>query len=658
MRAMAARLLAAVLMGATAASAAAEAPTPAARGLADPALAMGLRGIADWQTQQPFVDRMKTARPWIGHTNDTWGQWDHDDLVAGGHIDAAGWPVSLPEGADRLEALVLTDMPESASYLAGRYVLRWEGAGHVEIGGRVRLRAHRPGEIVFHYAPGPGLVAVRVKETDPEGTGDHIRNITLVREDQRALHAVGALFNPRWIARVRDLRMLRFLDWMDTNGSEFAEWQDRPRLHDMTWSGPNGVPVEVMVALANEIGADPWFTLPHRVDDDFVRRFATYVRDNLDPRLRVHAEYSNELWNFGFPQAHWARQQAEARWGAAAEGDGWVQFAGLRAAEVADLWRDVFGAADGDRLRTVIGVHTGWLGLEKPLLEAPLAVAEGRPPPAESFDHYAVTGYFGGDLGGDTLAPTVRDWLEEGEAAATARTAQAVRTGSLARLTQELWPYHADAAERYGLTLAMYEGGTHIVGRDGWEEDAALTAFFTSFNYTPEVAALYETLLDHWRSIADTPFNAFVAVSRPSRHGSWGALRHLGDDNPRWDALMAHNAEARPGDAQRADGTFLHGVLREGGAGADTLIGTPEEDTLLGGPGDDRLVSHGGADRLHGGPGRDRAVLPGGAGDWRFHTEEDTVIATRAGTRVRMVEVEEVGFADDPALVFLTASLR
>ncbi|MFP4043873.1 MAG: hypothetical protein ACLFTP_04800, partial [Rhodosalinus sp.] len=90
----------------------------------------------------------------------------------------------------------------------------------------------------------------------------------------------------------------------------------------------------------------------------------------------------------------------------------------------------------------------------------------------------------------------------------------------------------------------------------------------------------------------------------------------------------------------------------------DRLEGTPGEDILLGGPGDDVLDGRGGADRLHGGPGRDRAHLPGSAGEWRFETEGDVVLAGRDRVVLRLVSVEEVSFAEDPGLIFLTGSLR
>lgn len=83
----------------------------------------------------------------------------------------------------------------------------------------------------------------------------------------------------------------------------------------------------------------------------------------------------------------------------------------------------------------------------------------------------------------------------------------------------------------------MYEGGSHVVGYGPVMEDAELTGFFQQLNYAPEMGALYDRLLKGWSALTDAPFNAFVDVYRPGKWGSWGALRHLGDDNPRWQAL-------------------------------------------------------------------------------------------------------------------------
>lgn len=85
----------------------------------------------------------------------------------------------------------------------------------------------------------------------------------------------------------------------------------------------------------------------------------------------------------------------------------------------------------------------------------------------------------------------------------------------------------------------MYEGGTHIVGIGAQVEDVRLTDFFHHFNYTPEMGTLYTALLEGWAAAGGKMFNAYADVYVPTKWGSWGALRHLDDSNPRWDALVA-----------------------------------------------------------------------------------------------------------------------
>ena len=613
-------------------------------GLTNPSLAMGLNGIADWSTQQPFIDLVKSARPWVGHLPGQWGGWGMERLETEGYLDPQGWPRALPPGVTALESFVLTAQDPANTSLTGRYLVRWEGSGRLLIGGLAR-DIDRPGdnELTFSFRPGDGSVSIRIEETDP---ADPIRNIVMLNVEHLPMYEVGAVFNPAWIARIRDLRSVRFMDWMDTNGSEQQTWEDRPRIGDFTYFR-RGVPVEVMVQLANEIGADPWFTLPHMADDAYVQAFATYVHENLDPRLRTYAEWSNEVWNFLFPQATWARLQAEDRWAEQAQDGGWMQFAGLRAAQVADIWTEVYGEDAPDRLVRVIATHTGWLGLEETLLMAPLVQAEGLPAPVTSFDAYAVTGYFGYDLGEDAFAAQLLGWIEDGTA--TQRSVEALREGSLAELTGQLWPHHARVAAENGLTLLMYEGGTHIVGTGAVTEDDRLTAFYTGLNYSPEIAAIYAELITEWTAQGGEMFNAFVDVSVASRWGSWGSLRHLDDVNARWETLAAFNAVPHGG--LRAEGAFEHGVLRVGGAAADRLEGTVEEDILLGGSGDDTLVSFGGADRLNGGAGSDLAVLPGRAEDYAMAFPGTGLLLIGPTGTLHLNDIEAIEFAATPGVI-------
>jgi hypothetical protein len=542
------------------------APQPARQPL--PPMAVNPAGITDWSTQAPFLDHFKTARPWIGHLPRQWGGVTAEELREAGYLDANGWPTAIPPELGSIGTVILTDLPETASSLTGRYVLRFQGSGIVEVAGRAQNVRYGKQEVRFDFTPGPGPVVIMIQRTGRDG--DYVRNITVVKEADQTAYDQGGLFNPLWLDRIDGFEVLRMMNWMDINNSDQTGWEDRPQLTDYTWA-QKGVPVEVMLSLANTLGADPWFTMPHKADDIYVREFARLVEQGLDEDLRAYVEYSNEVWNWQFQQAAWADAQAKARWG----GENlWMQFYGGRAAEIAQIWSAVFGD-NSPRLVRVLSTQTGWLGLEEQLLKAPMWQAEqpDRQEPAAYFDAYAVTGYFGGILGTRERAGDLRAWLAESRAqasaiaadrgleteaatafverhqydVASAQAAAELRDGlisgdmsdTLTDLLSRVLPYHADVAAQHGLDLIMYEGGTHVVGLGPLVDDAELTNFFIHFNYTPEMGALYQELLTGWTELGGQLFNVFVDVSAPGKWGSWGALRTLSDDNPRWDAVEA-----------------------------------------------------------------------------------------------------------------------
>lgn len=533
-------------------------------------LAINLAAVTDWSTEQPFIDVFKTARRWIGHVPGRWGGRDFAALEGLGLLDAAGWPTRIPRDLNAIGTVILTDIPEEAQALAGRYRLRFDGTGIVEVTGRAANVRYGDGEVSFDYAPGPGPVDIRIQRSDPRGTGDHVRNITVMRADLVAAHEGGAIFRPGFLDTLRGFGVLRFMDWMNTNNSDAEEWADRARPDDFSYTR-HGVPLEVMLSLAGEVGADAWLNVPHLAGDAYVREMAEAALSLLPAGRRIFLEYSNEVWNWQFAQAEWADAQARDLWRIADRG---AQFHGLRAAEVARLWSGVFNAGRARaRLVNVVATQTGWLGLEADILTAPLAVADGFAPPADAFDAYAVSGYFGHVLGTERRRALIADWLKHSAATArssgmdqgltgaaleahvaqhrfdlaTARAAEELRQGAhsgddtdtLADLTGRVWPYHAQVARRHGLDLLMYEGGSHVTGLGAQLDDDALTAFFVHLNYSPEMGALYAELLDSWAALEAGPFNHFNDISAPGKWGSWGARRWPGDDNPRWRAIEA-----------------------------------------------------------------------------------------------------------------------
>ncbi|MFC3614319.1 hypothetical protein ACFORG_11150 [Lutimaribacter marinistellae] len=533
-------------------------------------LAIGLAGVNDWSAQQPFVDVFKTAREWVGHLPGEWGGVSHAELDQAGYLDENGWPQAIPPELGSIGTVILTDLPEDASSAAGRYVLSFDGKGIVEVTGRARNVRYGNQQVSFDFAPGDGSVDIRIQRTDLGG--DYVRNIRVIKEENLAIYEAGAVFNPIWIDHVMGFDVYRFMNWMQTNGSTQSEWRDRPKPGDYTW-GRNGVPVEVMVELLNRTGADGWFNMPHLATDEYMQRFAEIVRDTLWVEQKAYVEYSNEVWNWQFPQAQWAEEQAKARW---EKEYTWVQYYAKRAVEMSRIWTEVFGAAADERLVRVVATQTGWIGLEDAILLAPEWVAEenGRAIPATHFDAYAVTGYFGGTLGWEDRAPMVRRWLDDSLAAARAAAEERGLTGAardtfvqahrydlasaqawaeirdgavsgdpadtLLASFETLFPHHAEVAERHGLDLIMYEGGTHVTASAVLVDDVELMEFFHHLNYSAEMGELYREMIAGWHAAGGKLFNAFLDVYRPNKWGSWGHLRHLSDDNPRWDALIGY----------------------------------------------------------------------------------------------------------------------
>lgn len=531
---------------------------------------LNLAPVTDWSTQAPFLDVMKTARPWIVHRRGQWGGGGEGELIEGGFLDDHGWPKRLPRELGTIGTVILTDIPAQARSLAGTYRLRFDGKGIVEVSGRAEKVRYSEGDVLFEFTPGPGPVEIRIQGSTPD---DYVRNITVVKEAHRAAFDSGALFNPDWLALLDGFTVLRFMDWMAANNSRIRSWQDRPLPRDYTYAR-NGVPVEVMLALLHETGADGWVTLPHMADDEFITNFASAIRQGAPKTATIYAEFSNEVWNWQFEQTRWADEQAQARWNQPETG---LQFYGMRAAQMAQILREELGneeVGDTATLINVISTQTGWLGLERLILEAPLWQAEADSPgnpPWVYFDAYAVTGYFGGILGVEDRAPLTREWITESRATAeadaqskgltgdardaylqahqydlaSARAGAELMDGSLSGdpldtlddLLGRVLPHHAQVAKEYGLELIVYEGGSHVLGIGALVDDESLTEFFTHFNYTPEMGALYTRLLDDWRALGGGVFTAYSDVYAPSKWGSWGALRWLGDDNARWQAL-------------------------------------------------------------------------------------------------------------------------
>jgi len=600
----------------------------AAKGLNDPALAFGLTGVADWKTAMPFLDLSRTMRPWFAYRANQQENMTFNQIREAGHLDDAGWPVRIPRGVTAIGTIWHWDRNSGAATdRAGLYVMTYSGTGTIEISFGARVLDSGPGRIVFENPTG-GTMGFNIIATDPGGTGDYIRDISIVHEDHLALHAAGAVFNPDWLALVADARELRFMDWMRTNDSTQSDWASRPQVGDFTWATEDGVPLEIMVRLANETGAEPWFTMPHRATEDYIRNFAIYVRDHLDPKLKVHVEYSNEAWNRAFGQFHWLKNQARTDWGVESPMDYYAK----KSTETAVIWEEVFGPEANTRLINVMGAHTVNTWLSERLMR-PVAWQANDPSgysdPKTVFDALAITTYFGGGLLRDdefrtALLGLVADPAVDVASFLHEKLLDPKFPSSIPQIRDYLIQ-QKDIASRHGLDLVAYEGGQHVhfaVRSLSAEQEKAITEVMTNFVRSPEMADLYQVLWDVWAEIGDGPFVQFGEVFEPNKWGSWGILSHLDDRNPRAEVLLGLAQTAAPWFGDGPNPAYQQGVILEGGGAADLLVGTAEEDYLIGGAGDDVFVPGPGRDGINGGAGAgDRLVLAGRAADYRLEAE-------------------------------------
>lgn len=627
---------------------------PKTAGLADPTLAFNLSGPTDYASGAQFLNLMEVARAWIGHKPGQWGGMTALQLAEGGYLDAQGWPTAIPDELASIGTIwEWNSQPGNAADHIGTYVLTHEGEGTLVVSGDARIVSAVPGRIVFRNVSG-GNLYLKITRTAP---GNHIRNIVIVAERHLALHEAGAIFNPAWLALIEDARQLRFMDWGNTNNATVTDWADRrrPGMPPGTTKG-GGVAVEYMLALANHVGADPWFTMPHTASDDYVAAFATLVRDGLDAGRVARVELSNEAWNASFTQYAWLKQQARAAWGTDA-GNAPNSFYVKRATRIAQIWNEVF-AGQTHRLVHVLGGQAVNTWLTGQLLAAPhwrKHEPENWTDPRTTFDEFAIATYFGGATVSDAaLRAELLEMLDRPSVDVAAwlagRLADPDYRDSVPAAAAT-WRAQKALVAPAGLALVAYEGGQHVhhsFAVSGLTPDHLdrLTGFLAAFVRSEAMATLYRQLWARWQAVGDGPFMQFGEMGTSSRWGSWGLYSGVSDDTPRARALRALNAATAPWWPVTGGRSFGHGVVREGAR----LDGTDREDFLIGGMGDDTLTGLGGDDGLHGGAGTDRLILSGTPADYRIDAEGAGYrLAGRDGSDL-IRDVEEIGFADGQVL--------
>jgi hypothetical protein len=210
-----------------------------------------------------------------------------------------------------------------------------------------------------------------------------------------------------------------------------------------------------------------------------------------------------------------------------------------------DIWQELFGK-ESERVKCVMGTQTAnpWVASQVLNCEE----WEASPCYKHGIDALAITGYFSGELGTPEYEQAIESWLDDPNIDEFERAITQLKNGSVfdkesdsVNGLRENFVQYSNIAQEKGLELVVYEGGTHVVGRRGVENNERLTKFFIELHRRPEFYDMYTEMLETWKNTNGnrTLFMNFTDISKPSKWGSWGILEHVDQDSsPRYDALM------------------------------------------------------------------------------------------------------------------------
>ena len=502
---------------------------------------INLSDIDYYSSQLPFLSEFKSSQSWFTQSPQTWNTNDENLL----NLDSDGWVKSLPSsgGAKYTTAGTLL-FTGHGNYLPGNYVVLYEGEGEIEY----KLDATKNealstlGRDVIEVDPSEEGIFLGITETDPDGTGDYIRDIKVVRENFESI-ATTKTFNPEFLDKVQPFDTFRFMNWMETNDSTQQEWSDRPKLEDARYSG-SGVPLEIMVELANQTNANPWFNIPHLASDEYVKNFANYVKENLKPNLEVYVEYSNEVWNRNFEQAKWADKQAKQEWSDSnLNGDDWYS---KRTTEVVGIWDEVF-ARDSEKVIGVMSAQAANVALAEQLLDYNWSDDPVLSHEDTGIDAIAINAYVGRYIGQPENEAELKSWLNEPDGGLDSLFQEITEGGvlpnsseggALAQAYKNISAY-ADLAEEENLPLLAYEGGQSLVANRKIDNNQGIVDLFVAANRDPRMGEIYEEYLSEWFNLGGDLFLNYSDIRTPSKTGSWGLLESVyQDSSPKYDAIV------------------------------------------------------------------------------------------------------------------------
>ena len=420
-----------------------------------------------------------------------WGRSDHQSLSPD-DVDKDGNIKRLSAGTSYYRLMTSPNVAARTATIR----CSWKGKGNLKPAGRrVQNVSQSAGNFTFvmnndqSEGHGGGNVMLILTSVDPS---DPIRDL----DCREANLSAAARFDPQFLDTLRGFKILRFMDWQQSNLNAPVTWATRHVPNGIDTTRGDGIAIEDMISLAKQTGADPWFSMPWNADDDYYEHFARMVHDSLPADRAVYVELGNEVWNYAFRVAAQAKREGIAE-GLAPNSPnqaGLLRYA-ERLASVMDIWKKVYADRPGRLVRVAACQNGDWCA--KTVL--------GFKDTAHHVDALATAPYFGGPL--NRMVFTNADDLFaalDGDVDRTLNTALQAKA----------------VATHYGKRYIAYEGGQHLIIKDA--------AFARQIQRDPRMYDAYKKYLEFWRTrIGDTLmlYNSSGAISR---YGAWGLVEYAG----------------------------------------------------------------------------------------------------------------------------------
>jgi hypothetical protein len=461
-------------------------------------LGINLGPLAAWSNERAMGNLLSQSYWFLAAPGKAWVEMPKANL------NADGWIVNLPTGYTATISLARPDAPFST--LPIKCTFEGTGAFQPYAGGMLKMNSVTKNSLSMTMTWNPDMAQggyIILKATSPS---DPIRNI----DCRETTMPKDAYFAPKFIELVRQFKAVRFLDWQHVNGNKGGNWDAMARPNRTFQNDVEGASVQTMVRLANEADIDPWFLMPYTADERYIRNFAKYVHDNLEPGRVAHVELGNEIWNYAFPATQQALKEGEA----AGLGSGFGAIL-HRYAEKTKTTMAIWGQEFADNPKRVVRIIATQNA-------QPWVVREtlGWKDTAKYVDALATAPYFYTKIDGRTMAdaPAIFAELDKSIDDVIGLAAQ-----------------HQAAAKTFGKRFIAYEGGQHLMSKD--------VKFLIELQRDPRMGTAYQKYLNAWKTKIGTRLVLYSSTTPSGTAGAWGMREYAGQptsETPKLNTILAY----------------------------------------------------------------------------------------------------------------------